>query len=300
MLVHWGTDTLRAEWPRSVVCMGTFDGVHLGHQQVIREAVCRARERGLPAVVLTFDRHPAAILAPDRCPPALATLGQNLRKFEGLGVDVCLVLPFDDRLAATEAQAFFSSTLRAALRAEIIVIGHDFAFGHGRRGTPAWLADHIETVVVPPFELAGGRVSSSNIRAAVLNGDMERAHTMLGRPFSIEGIVIHGAQLGRKLGYPTANLARSAAQATPVDGVYAGTGITPFGSFRAAISVGVRPTIDEATRSIEAYLLDYKGESLYGHAIELMIERRLRAQVKFDDLESLKEQMARDVAAARG
>jgi riboflavin kinase/FMN adenylyltransferase len=300
MQTHFGIDLLEAEWPRAVACIGTFDGVHLGHAQVISSAVSSARDRGLPAVVITFDRHPAAVLAPDRCPLAVASIRSNLERFAELGVAASLVLPFDRALADTRAEDFLLTVVRNAVKADLLVVGHDFAFGHDRVGTADWLKDRIETVVIPPYEVDGVRVSSSSVRRAIAAGQMREAHTWLGRPFAIEGVVVHGAAMGRKLGYPTANLARSFRQVTPGDGVYVGTARCSEGSYRAAISVGLRPTIDATTRTIEAYLLDYKGDSLYGQSIALDFERRLRDQVKFDSLESLKEQMAKDVAEARG
>lgn len=300
MQVHLGLDLLRPEWSRSVACIGTFDGVHLGHRQVIRQAIERARERGLPPVVITFDRHPASVLAPERCPAAIASLASNLRAFEELGVAATLVLPFDRRLADTSAEEFLQTVVRDAARADLLVVGHDFACGHDRQGTPEWLAERIETVVVPAFELDGVRVSSSAVRRAVTTGDVAAAAALLGRPFAIEGVIVHGAQLGAKLGYPTANLARSFRQVTPEDGVYVAVGSTEYGRFRAAASVGVRPTLDDTTPTIEAYFLSYTGGSLYGRSITLEFERRLRAQRKFDTLEALKEQMAADVAAAKG
>lgn len=300
MQTHFGIDLLEPEWSRSVACIGTFDGVHLGHREVIASAVAKATERGLPAVVITFDRHPAAILAPDKCPLAVASIRSNLEQFAAMGVALSLVLPFDRHLADTSAEDFLHNVVQSAVKADLLVVGHDFAFGHDRVGTPNWLQDRIETIVVPPYELDGVRVSSSAVRRAVSDGRMEDANRWLGRPFSVEGVVVHGAAMGRKLGYPTANLARSFRQATPADGVYVGTARTDHGIYRAAISVGVRPTIDATTRTIEAYLLEYGGDSLYGKPLALDFERRLRDQVKFDSLEALKEQMALDVEAAQG
>lgn len=300
MQTHFGIDLLEPEWSRSVACIGTFDGVHLGHREVIASAVAKATERGLPAVVITFDRHPAAILAPDKCPLAVASVRSNLEQFAAMGVALSLVLPFDRPLADTSAEDFLHNVVQSAVKAHLLVVGHDFAFGHDRVGTPNWLQGKIETIVVPPYELDGVRVSSSAVRRAVSEGRVEDANRWLGRPFSVEGVVVHGAAMGRKLGYPTANLARSFRQATPADGVYVGTARTDHGIYRAAISVGVRPTIDATTRTIEAYLLEYGGDSLYGKPLALDFERRLRDQVKFDSLEALKEQMALDVEAAQG
>jgi riboflavin kinase/FMN adenylyltransferase len=294
MHVHFGLDLLQAEWPESVVCIGTFDGVHLGHQAVIGAAVAKAREKGQPSVLVTFDRHPAAIVAPERCPPTIASLQSNLMHFEQLGISLAAVLTFDRSLSETHADQFFQDTLLHKLRAGSVVVGYDFAFGKDREGSPEWLKERIETEIVPPFQLDGVRVSSTSVRKCIEAGGVETAAKLLGRPFEIPGIVVGGQRLGRELGYPTLNLARSFYQVTPADGVYAGHCDTVRGTFPAAISIGVRPTID-AQRTIEAYLLDYPGDEIYGTAVRLHIARRLRDQMKFDNLEDLKEQMATDV-----
>jgi len=295
MHVHFGVELLQPEWRESVVCIGTFDGVHLGHQEVIKHAVNRARAKGLPCVLVTFDRHPAAILAPERCPPIIASLQSNLRHFEELGVAVAVVLTFDRGLSETSADEFFAKVITAKLQATAIVLGHDFAFGKNRQGTPEWLQARIETEVLPPFEVNGIRVSSSAVRKAILEGRVEDAGALLGRPFEIPGIVVRGQKLGRELGYPTANLARSFNQVSPADGVYAGSCETILGIFPAAVSIGVRPNID-AQRTIEAFLIDYPGEELYGSPVRLFVERRLREQRLFSNLDDLKRQIALDVA----
>lgn len=228
------------------------------------------------------------------------SIGAKLDFLRRLQVPITVVLPFNQELASTSAETFLHDYLQGHLRAEMAVVGHDFAMGQNRVGTAAWLSQRMETQIVPPFELDSRRVSSSEVRRAVAEGRLEEAERLLGRPYAIEGVVVEGAKLGRTLGYPTANLARSIRQVEPPDGVYAATAITPLGTFPAAASLGIRPTIDATTRTIEAYLMDYKGDSLYGMSITLQLRRRLRGQEKFDSLEALKEQMARDVEAARG
>lgn len=299
MQVHFGTELLHPEWTASVGCIGTFDGVHLGHQMVIRTAVAQAREKELPSVLVTFDRHPAAILAPEKCPAAIASVAANLRAFEKLGVAISLVLPFTNELSQTSAFDFTAHVLEEKLRTESLVVGHDFAFGRGREGTPQWLEGRMPTTVIPPFELEGHRVSSSAIRQAVAEGRPEDAAVWLGRPFSAEGVVVPGQRLGRTLGYPTINLGRSFNQVTPGHGVYAGIAHTDRGVFRAAIGIGVRPTVGGGPRTIEAYLLDYSGESLYGTTVNLDLVKKLRAEEDFPSLEALKRQMASDVEAVR-
>lgn len=296
MQVHFGEELIRAEWTRAVACLGTFDGVHRGHRQVIGTAVDRAKERGLPCVLVTFDRHPAATLAPERCPKAIAPLASNIKAFESLGVSVALILPFTRELSETTAQTFLDHVLIGEARAEMLVVGHDFAFGKGREGNAEWLRPRIETEVIPPFEIDGHRVSSSEIRLAVETGQIEKANKLLGRPFSLMGVVVGGQRLGRQLGYPTINLARSYDGVLPRDGIYAGMAETSQGTFKAAISVGLRPTVDGNHRTVEAYLLDYPGTEIYGSSVDLAFHRRLRDEEKFDSLDALKDQMAQDVA----
>jgi len=299
MQVHLGLGALHAEWPRAVACVGTFDGVHRGHQAVIGAAVAHAMEAELPCVLVTFDRHPSAVLAPTRTPQALAAPQENLARFAALGVSVALVLPFDAALSRMSAEQFLDDILRGAARATEVVVGHDFAMGNGREGTTEWLADRIPTTVVPAFEIEGVRVSSSLIRQAVARGDVARAAELFGRPYALSGVVVGGQRLGRQLGYPTANLARSTDQVLPADGVYAGWFESSRGRYRAAISVGTRPAVGGGDRTVEAYLLDYPGDSLYGLSAHLEFVHRLRSEENFPSLDALKEQMARDVEETR-
>ncbi len=300
MQVHFGLDQFRAEWERSVVCIGTFDGVHLGHRAVIAAAVEGADAQRIPSILLTFDRHPAAVLRPGACPPAIAGVSTNLREFHRIGVSVCALLPFTIEFSHIPAQAFFDDVLVGALRATEIVVGHDFGFGRGREGTPDWLCERIKTRIVPPFLVDGARVSSSAIRVAVLEGRVEHANRLLGRPFELGGIVVSGDRRGRALGFPTVNLVRSFDQLVPGNGIFACEAETPFGSFRAAASIGTRPTFGGGERTIEAHLIDYPGNSLYGRSLTLRFLRRIRDELKFESPESLIAQMERDVASVRG
>jgi riboflavin kinase/FMN adenylyltransferase len=234
MQVHFGVGLLRAEWRKAVACVGTFDGVHLGHQAVIRAAVSQAREKELPCVLVTFDRHPAAILAPSKCPKALAALQENLAAFKALGISTTIVLPFDAELSRMSAERFLREILIGSAKACCIVVGHDFAMGNGREGTTDWLSSRIPTTVKAPFEIDGERVSSSRIRRAVADGRIEEAGKLLGRPFAISGVIVGGQKLGRQLGYPTANIARSFGQVMPAKGIYAGWLSSTIGRFKAA------------------------------------------------------------------
>ncbi len=295
MQVHFGEELIRAEWTQAVACLGTFDGVHSGHRQVIGTAVQRAKERGLPCILVTFDRHPAATLAPERCPKSIAPLAANIKAFESLGVSVAVILPFSRSLSETPAQVFLDQVLIGETKAELLVVGHDFAFGKGREGTTEWLKSRIETEVIPPFELDGHRVSSSEIRRAIGSGDVEHANKLLGKPFCLMGVVVSGQRLGRQLGFPTINLARSYDGVLPKDGIYGGTAETNQGTYRAAISIGMRPTVDGDARTVEAYLLDYPGVEIYGSSVDLHFLQRLRDEERFDSLDALKVQMAQDV-----
>lgn len=299
MQVHFGVELLAAEWPHSVACIGTFDGVHLGHQEVIRTAVRQAHEQESPCVLVTFDRHPAHVLAPTRCPKPVASLSSNLSAFESLGVAVAVVLPFDYELSQTSAEDFFTQILLDRIKAQAIVVGHDFAFGHNRVGTAGWLQERIRTTVVPPFEIDQRRVSSSEIRRDVAAGRVEEAARLLGRPFSIPGVVVSGQKLGRQLGFPTANLARSFDQVLPAHGIYSGEFLCPIGRFRAAVNIGTRPAVGGTSVTIEAYLLDYPGDSLYGISANLELHSRVREERNFESLDALKAQIALDVEMIR-
>lgn len=296
MHLHFGVDLLAPEWSGCVACVGTFDGVHVGHQALLTTAKEEAEKYELPTAVVTFDRHPAAILQPERKPPALATLEQNLAAFERAGVALALVLPFDHAMAQTTATDFLERVLKHPLKAVKLVVGHDFALGHGREGTAEWLAERIPTLIHQPVTVEARRVSSTAIRKAVATGEVGVAHRMLGRPYSLSGVVVSGQKLGRTLGYPTVNLARTNDQLIPADGIYAGQCRLRTGTYRAAISIGMRPAVGGKHRTVEAFLIDYPGREVYGEAIELEFWVRLRDEMDFPTLEDLKSQMAQDIS----
>ncbi|MES1227159.1 MAG: riboflavin biosynthesis protein RibF [Armatimonadota bacterium] len=296
MQLHFGVDLLLPEWSGCVACIGTFDGVHVGHKTLLTTAHEEAAKHELPSVVVTFDRHPAAVLNPARKPASLASLEQNLAEFEKVGVAMALVLPFDERMAATTATEFLENVLKNPLKAAKLVVGHDFAMGHAREGTAAWLAERIPTLIHQPVTVEEHRVSSTAIRKAVATGNVGLAHRMLGRPYSLGGVVVSGQKLGRTLGYPTANIARTNDQALPADGIYAGQLKTKHGLFKAAISIGMRPAVKGKHRTVEAYLIDYPGDSLYGDAVECEFWVRLRDELDFPTLDELENQIAADVS----
>lgn len=299
MQVHFGLGALRPEWSSAVVCVGTFDGVHLGHQQVIGAALAESHAEGVPCILVTFDRHPAAVLAPDRRPPALSSLDQNLKVFRSLGVSVAVILPFDEGLRLLSAQEFLETILIGRLKAGSLVVGYDFAMGHNREGSPEWLAKRISTTVVPPFEMDGRSVHSSEIRELVKNGRVGEARQRLGRPYELGGVVVKGRQLGRQLGFPTANIARSLDQLMPADGIYGGRFSYLGGRFDAAISVGTRPAVGGGDRTVEAFLLDYPGDDLYGCSCHLAFNHLIREERNFENLDALSAQIALDVQQVR-
>lgn len=297
MQVFFGTDALTPTWDAAVACIGTFDGVHLGHQQVISQTVSLAKEGGVPSLVITFDRHPSSVLAPDRCPPAVGSLGTKLSELRELGTAVAIVLRFSESLSQTSATDFLENILVSKLRVGQLVIGQDFAFGKGRQANWEWLSSRIETRVVAPFEVEGTRCSSSHIRMLIRSGEVESASRLLGRPFGYEGLVSPGLRLGRTLGFPTLNLASTFNQSFPGHGVYAGWAQTPIGCFAAAISVGDRPTVVDAPPEplVEAHLLDFPGTTLYGCAVKLDFISKVRDEFRFNSLDELRIQMVRDV-----
>ncbi len=299
MQVHFGVELLNPEWENAVVCIGTFDGVHLGHQRVIAQAVERAKELEIPVIIVTFDRHPAAILNPAKAPKAIASLKMNLEQLQIHGVGLTVVVAFNAWLSRMSAEEFFQSILVEKLKASCLVVGHDFAMGNGREGNTEWLSQRIETIIVPPFEVNNLRVSSSVIREAITTGNLELANSQLGRGFEVQGFVIHGQKLGRTLGFPTANIARSFDQIMPSDGVYASWFFVNGKQFKCAAAIGTRPAVGGTERTIEAYLLDYPGESLYGQHIRLRLEKYLRPEANFPSIEDLKKQMSKDVESVR-
>lgn len=299
MQVHFGVDLLKPEWSESVVCIGTFDGIHVGHQAVISNAIKIANTAELPAVLVTFDRHPSVVLAPSKAPKPISSLSQNLSAISDLGIGLTVVLPFNAWLSRMSADEFLENILKKKLRAGRLVVGHDFALGNGREGTTDWLGDRIGTSVVDPFEVNGQRVSSSLIREKLGLGEIEVANGLLSRPFEIVGFVVGGQKLGRTLGYPTANIARAFDQIMVPDGVYAVKFTCDQGVFDAALAIGTRPAVGGGPRSIEAYLLDYPGDSLYGQAIKMKVISRLREERNFASLDALKDQMALDVLETR-
>ena len=270
------------------VAVGTFDGVHLGHREVIRGA----------DTVVTFEPHPAVVLHPESPPRLLTSLERKAQIIGGLGVPEVVVVPFDAAFAARSAQDFADDVLVGALGATHVSVGENFHFGHRASGKPSTLAadPRFETRVVRLLESDGQIVSSSHIRRLVHDGDVGTAGRLLGEPFGMSGEVVRGEQRGRELGYPTANLVPDPRFATPAHGIYA---CVANGTHAAAVNIGVRPTFDtKLGELIEAFLLDFSGD-LYGSQLELTFLERLRGEQRFESVEALVDQMERDVEATR-
>ncbi|HEX5592428.1 MAG TPA: bifunctional riboflavin kinase/FAD synthetase, partial [Solirubrobacterales bacterium] len=271
--------------PRNVA-IGTFDGVHLGHQAVIEGA----------DTVLTFDPHPLEVLHPAATPKLIMPFNVKRDVIEGLGVQELVVIPFDQEFAHRSAEDFIEHVLLEKLDAKQVSVGENFRFGAKAQGDPAMLEarPEFQARVVPLVEVDGETVSSTRIRALVAAGEMEGARRCLGAPFMVEGEVVTGDQRGRELGFPTANVPTSTDGTAPADGVYAGwlrrldTGET----FPAAISVGTNPTFDgQRERRVESYVLDRTDLELYGVEVEVSFVDRLRGMVAFDSIDALLEQM---------
>ena len=302
MWIVRGLDQYPPDAPPSVVAQGTFDGMHLGHQAVIRTAVERARALEVRPVAVTFDPNPLAVLRPAEAPPEILSLDERLERIAELGPDACLVIPFTPQFAEVAADAYVKDVLLGLLRAREIVVGFNHAFGRGARGTPELLARTagaagVQVHVVPPLRVNGLAVSSTSIREALRQGDVRQAASLLGRAYTVRGIVARGAARGRTLGFPTANLAAPHGSAV-ADGVYAARAGWDGESAPAVVNVGVRPTFDGATRLVEAYLLDASPD-LYGRQLTVAFVDRIRGERRFDSLEALRAQIAEDVVVAR-
>jgi riboflavin kinase/FMN adenylyltransferase len=298
-----GSSAVPAHLRGGVVALGNFDGFHLGHQAVVARAVSRARARGVPAIVATFDPHPRRYFQPDTPPFRLTTLDQRQRLFAAAGAQAMLVFAFDAELASLSAEAFARERLVDLAGASGVVTGEDFTFGKGRGGNPALLSELGERMgftaeTVPAVGAGGHAFSSSRIRDYLREGRPRDAAYLLTRPFAVEGEVIHGAKLGRELGYPTANMLLGT-YLRPAYGIYAVHGRLPDGRILNGVAnLGIRPSIDPPEELLESYFFDFVGD-LYGQVIEVQLIEFLRPEAKFDSLDALKVQMDADAARAR-
>ena len=303
------TATLGRELRRAAIVLGNFDGVHRGHQALIETARRLADNTGGEVVALTFDPHPARLLAPALAPPLIVSLDRRAELLGEAGVDVVVVEPFTRAFAAIEAEAFGAEVLGRDLRAAHVVVGYDFSFGKGRRGDTTMLGELGErhgfgVSIVRRVSIHGLTCSSTKVREFVLEGRVEGAAVLLGRPFEVTGTVVRGAGRGRGIGYPTANV-QGEAELLPKAGIYAARAQllddagAVVASHVAALSVGTNPTfVAGGGLTVEAYLLDFDGD-LYGRRLRLQLIERLRDELRFDSLDALPPQIAADVARTR-
>lgn len=287
---------------RAVLSIGNFDGVHLGHQKILRGVVERARRTGTLAAAITFSPHPVSVLRPELAPAQLETLEQRLTRLEALGLDAVLVLHFDLAMAALSPEQFVRRILIDSLRTSAVLVGENFRFGHRQSGNVrilTALGRQLDFAVesIPPVVIRGTIVSSSAIRAAVRAGRVPRAARFLGRRFSLSGEIRPGTGTGRRFVFPTLNLATKQ-ECLPVHGVYATETLLDGHIYRSATNVGVRPTFDGTHLTIESHLFDFSEEVTSG-PLEVRFWRRLRDEQKFPGADALRVQIHRDLARAR-
>lgn len=302
MKIFHGTENANILRP-TLLTLGVFDGLHLGHQRIMQTVVARANEVGATATAITFDPHPRAVLHPESAPPLLQTLDQRLANLEVLGIEQTIVVKFDREFASQPAEDFLRNIVHDRLHAREVYLGQGFAFGRDRDGDIGLLgkmgrelgfvADEVEEV-----QIRGQRISSSRIRNLLDDGRVNLARRMLGRPYGVEGVIIRGNRRGHTIGFPTANL-KPHNRVIPRYGVYA-TATLVDGVWRKSITnIGVRPTFENTQEpSIETYIFDFDGD-LYGDSIRVRFLHRIRDERKFSGIEELKAQIERDTAIAK-
>jgi riboflavin kinase/FMN adenylyltransferase len=286
------------------VAIGVFDGVHLGHQQVIRQTLADAEQHEAVAVVATFDRHPNSVVAPAHVPLLIYSLPQKLRAIAGLGIDATWLIRFDEEFSRQTGEEFARGLALGFGHLHSICVGGEFTFGHKRSGNVALLRKlgedlHFSVHGLAAISLDGQPVSSTRIREAIRSGELDAASQMLGRGYSLAGVVVKGDQLGRKLGFPTANI-EARGLALPPNGVYAVHARVKDNLYRAVLNIGVRPTVSTTMPEprVEAHLLDFRGD-LYGEELEVTFVEKLRDEQKFESPDVLKTQIALDIQRAQ-
>lgn len=303
-MLRWGGyDDVPADWGRSVVTLGVFDGVHRGHQYTISHAVARSADLGARCVVVTFDPHPSEAIRPGSHPSVLTDIEAKAELIEGLGADALCVISFTPQFAAVSARAFVHNVLVQRLGVTLVVVGASFRFGRGAEGDAELLRRLGKDwgFEVEEAELLGDDTavfSSTYIRACIAAGDVERASEALGRLHRVDGVVVRGDRRGRQLGFPTANLAVAERVAIPVDGVYAGWLVRAGKRLPAAVSVGSNPTFQGQDRRVEAHIVDFDDE-LYGERVSVEFVTRLRPMRSFANIHDLMEQIGQDVVRVR-
>jgi riboflavin kinase/FMN adenylyltransferase len=289
-------------YPFPVVALGNFDGIHIGHQTILKAAIDRARAAGGSALAVTFDPLPAKVLNPNRAPRLIMAPEDKHELLRSFGLDGVIVLTFSRELSMLSSEDFVRDYLRGRIGACAVVIGHNVSFGHARAGNANVMRRlgrelGFETIVVGPIEHDGIAVSSTQIRKMISAGEMKRAAILLGRPHFLRGTVVHGRERGRTIGFPTANI-QSRTECLPPDGVYATRLVLEDGSFPSITNIGMRPTFAEPERTIETHIFDFDRD-IYGHEVKLEIAERIRPERKFESAQALAAQIAEDLQIAK-
>jgi riboflavin kinase/FMN adenylyltransferase len=308
-----GTAEVGSSLERAILTIGNFDGLHVGHQAIMKTIVERARDVGSQSVVYTFDPHPRRVIRPEGAPRMLTTLEQKLEMLEAVGIDVTVVEPFDAEFSKTSHEHFVRYHIHECIRPMEVYVGYDFHFGRDRQGSMRSLTQTgprlgFSVTIIPEVTIGERDVNSTRIRELLSHGQVEEAEILLGRPYGIRGGVVEGDRRGREIGFPTANLAAEN-EVLPSAGVYAGhmrmlgAESSETSETRASLpvvtNVGLRPTFDDERGVMaEAHVIDFEGD-LYGRKVEVSFEFRLRAERKFPGPDALREQIARDVEDAR-
>jgi riboflavin kinase/FMN adenylyltransferase len=295
---------LKAKDRKVCLAIGFFDGVHLGHQQILRQTIADARKDNAVSVAITFDQHPNTIVAPAKIPPLIYSLEQKLETITSLGLDNILLIHFDKKFSGQTGEAFIRHLARDFGKIGSVCVGAEFTFGHQRSGNVALLKKlgaelDFQVHGIPAVSLDGVVVNSTRIRELVRAGEMDDASQMLGRPYAISGKIMQGDKIGLKLGFPTANL-DTTGLVLPPNGVYAGRTRVKNQVYRAALNIGLRPTVATGKKElrVEAHLLDFKG-NVYGETLEVEIGKKLREERHFDTVDELKSQIRKDVLAVK-
>ena len=302
MKVFKGIGEITPEYQSSVITIGNFDGIHLAHQEILQRVVQEARERRVRSVVITFDPHPQRVLHPERQPfYLLTTLDEKVKLIESLGIDAVLLIAFTQAFSAMTAEAFVREILWDKLRIQKVFIGHDYAFGNRKQGNEDFLRSMggmlgFEVESINTFTVSDTTVSSTNIRKAVLGGDVAKAALLLGHPYSLSGTVIRGYQRGREIGIPTANI-EPGKELLPANGVYAVVVDLEGVRHAGVLNVGFNPTFSNEKLSVEVHIMNFDGE-LYGKGLTVSFIERIRSEMKFESPQKLVDQILRDKAKA--
>ena len=302
MQIYYDLETLSESFQESMLTVGVFDGLHIGHQAVIQQVLTQAKKFKLASCVLTFDPPPLAFLAPEKCPPALTTLPKKIEILEQLGVDAVVFARFDAYLQQMSPDTFVQEVLLKRLHVRQVIVGYDWQFGKGRSGNADALKQlgdqyRFDVMIVGPVQLHGKPVHSTRVREAIADSNLDLASELLGRRYSIMGEVVEGEGRGRQIGFPTANI-DAGNQMLPPNGVYAVQVKLEGSIFDGVLNLGTRPTFDGEKFQIETYLFDFQ-KMIYGKKIEVFFIEKIRAERRFSSPEILVNQIKRDVAEAK-